>query len=180
MESFLFFFNLINKSSILNFVLVRKGELEGKRVSHRIFLWQTGDCVLRSWFAHYARGRSSVRQLSSEFRGFRKKPLRVKLSAELGGGEVSSLLLLGPCSKEPCRPRAGPARQRPRGRRRSAASRAAPDLPGAAPRAPGLARNPPLSRPQSVVPAAELAEEQKPVCGGRPPATIGLCAALTP
>lgn len=39
----LFLFYLINKSSILNFNLVRKEEEEGRRVSHRISPWQTGE-----------------------------------------------------------------------------------------------------------------------------------------
>lgn len=43
-----FVFNLINKSSILNFVLVRKGELEGERVSHRIPPWPVGAPAGRS------------------------------------------------------------------------------------------------------------------------------------
>lgn len=46
---------------------------------------------------------------------------------------------------------------------------------------PGLARNPPFAPGlQSVVPATELAAEQKPLCGGQAPATIGLCAAPVP
>lgn len=44
-----------------------------------------------------------------------------------------------------------------------------------------LAPNTPPARGlQSVVPASELAEEQKPLCGLGPQATIGLCAAPAP
>ena len=42
MESFFFFFNLINKSLILNFVMLRKEEEEGDKASHRISPWQPG------------------------------------------------------------------------------------------------------------------------------------------
>ena len=34
MESFFFFFNLINKSLILNFVMLRKEEEEGEKATH--------------------------------------------------------------------------------------------------------------------------------------------------
>lgn len=80
MESF-FFFNLINKSSILNFVLVRKGEKKGEP---QVFPWQTGDSPRAFYYARWpvtpavedflgrALGRSSVAD----------RPGR---SAELGG-----------------------------------------------------------------------------------------------
>lgn len=167
MPSWSLFFNYyyyLIKSSILNFVLVRKEKEEGRRVCHRIFPWQTGDSPRAS---HRARWHTVP---AGQALGLRSVFERPELSVELGRRGVSSPALSRPLPPDP-----GPGPGRDPRRRRRLRLRARP---GGRPR-PGTSP-PPAPGLQSAVPAAELADEQKPLCGGQPGATIGLCAAPAP
>lgn len=159
----LFFFNLINKSLILHFVMLREEEEEGRKVSHRISPGNPGvttgalcpACLHVTPGIEYWPSRLAAEVFltaQSSLRSWKSK-------------EVSSRLFLGLEPVDLARTagtRAGPAEYR-RGQ--------SPARCGSRGRT-RLARNPPPTRGlQSVVPATELEAEQKAPCGGQPPAT---------